>query len=154
MSYPGRFLLYGRVHTVKDDKEMKEKLLDRSIDLRQELVILSKDGIDLSEKNVKGRVRLLSYNSNKVSFECETQSNAFLYVSDAYYPGWKAYLDGKEARIYRANLAFRAIYIPRGTHTVLFVYRPLSFYVGCCLTVFGLLASLFLLTRRRGRTHG
>ncbi len=153
-TYPGRFLLYSRVHTVKDDKEMKEKLLDRSIDLRQELVILSKDGIDLSEKNVKGRVRLLSYNSNKVSFECETQSDAFLYVSDAYYPGWKAYLDGKEARIYRANLAFRAVYVPRGTHTVLFVYRPLSFYVGCCLTAFGLLTSLFLLRRRRERTHG
>ena len=154
MSYPGRFLLYGRVHTVKDDKEMKEKLLDRSIDLRQELVILSKDGIDLSEKNVKGEVRLLSYNANEVSFACETQSDALLYVSDAYYPGWKAYLDGKEARIYRANLAFRAVYVPRGTHTVLFVYRPLSFYVGCCLTAFGLLTSLFLLTRRRGRTHG
>jgi hypothetical protein len=154
MSYPGRFLLYGRVHTVKDDKEMNEKLLDRSIDLRQDLVILSKDGIDLSEKNVEGGVRLLSYSANEVSFACETQSDAFLYVSDAYYPGWKAYLDGKEARIYRANLAFRAIYVPRGTHTVLFVYRPLSFYVGCCLTAFGLLTSLFLLTRRRGRTHG
>jgi hypothetical protein len=154
MSYPGRFILYGRIHTVKDDKEMKEKLLDRSIDLRQELVILSKDSIALNEENVKGEVRLLSYNANKAFFECETQSDSFLYVSDAYYPGWKAYLDGKEARIYRANLAFRAIYIPRGTHTVLFVYRPLSFYIGFCLTVFGLLASLFLLTRRRGRTHG
>jgi len=117
-------------------------------------VILSKDGIDLNEKNVKGGVRLLSYNANKVSFECETQSDAFLYVSDAYYPGWEAYLDGKETRIYRANLAFRAIYVPRGAHTVSFVYRPLSFYVGFCLTLFGLLASLFLPTKRRGSSYG
>jgi hypothetical protein len=154
--YPGRFLLYGRIHTAKDDKEMNEKLLDQSIDLRQELVILSKDNLDLNEENVKGEVRLLSYNANKVSLACRTERDAFLYVSDAYYPGWKAYIDGKETRIYRANLAFRAIYVPRGAHAVSFVYRPLSFYVGCCLSVFGLLASLLLLIKngRWERGHG
>lgn len=151
MPYPGRFLLYGRIRTAKDDKEIVEKLLDQSIDLKKELVIHSKDVHHLNEAEVKGNVKLISYGANSVSLTCSTENNAFLYVSDSYYPGWKAYIDGKEVSIYRANLAFRVIYIPKGSHTVLFVYRPLSFYVGFCLTILGLLASFFLLRKCNGR---
>jgi uncharacterized membrane protein YfhO len=121
------------------------KLLDHNIDLKQELVILSKDVIRLDEPAARGQVKPLSYGANMISLACVTEGDAFLYVSDAYYPGWKAYLDGKETLIYQANLAFRAVYVPRGTHTVSFFYRPLSVYIGFCLTVLGFLISLFIL---------
>jgi len=149
MPYPGRFLLYGRIHSAKDDREVVEKLLDHNIDLKQELVILSKDVIRLDERAARGQVKLLSYGANTISLACVTEGDALLYVSDAYYPGWKAYLDGKETLIYQANLAFRAVYVPRGAHTVSFFYRPLSIYIGFCLTVLGLLTSLFILIKCR-----
>ncbi len=85
---------------------------------------------------------------------CTIEDNALLYVSDAHYPGWKAYIDGKEVSIYRANLAFRAGYVPKGHHSVLFVYQPLSFYIGFCLSMIGLLASFFLLIKTRDRDGG
>jgi hypothetical protein len=156
MPYPGRFLLYGRIHTASDDKEIIAKLLDQSIDLRKELIIFSKDVPNLSKHEVRGNVKLISYRANSVSLTCSSEHDAFLYVSDTYYPGWKAYIDGKEVSIYRANLAFRAVYLPKGFHTVLFVYRPFSFYIGCCLTTLGLLASFFLLIKscRREIKHG
>lgn len=155
-SYPGRFLFYGSIRTAKDDKEIIEKLLDQSIDLKRELIIESKDVFNLDEGAVTGNITLLTHDTNTVSLACTTERDAFLYVSDAYYPGWKAYIDGKNVPIYRANLAFRAVYVPKGHHSVLFVYRPLSFYVGFCLSMIGLLAVFFLLfiSRNRDAGHG
>lgn len=154
MPYPGRFLLYGTIRTAKNDKEIIAKLLDRSIDLKRELIIYSKDFFDLGNLNVRGNVKLISYGTHKISLTCTIKDDAFLYVSDAHYPGWKAYIDGKEVSIYRANLAFRAVYVPKGRHTVVFVYQSLSFYIGCCLSMIGLLASFFLLIKTRDRDSG
>ncbi len=103
---------------------------------------------------MRGNVKLISYGTHKISLTCTIKDDAFLYVGDAHYPGWKAYIDGKEVSIYRANLAFRAVYVPKGRHTVMFVYQSLSFYIGCCLSMIGLLASFFLLIKTRDRDSG
>jgi uncharacterized membrane protein YfhO len=78
--------------------------------------------------------------------------NAFLVLSDTYFPGWKAYVDGKEERIYRANYAFRAIPIRAGAHKVEFTYKPLSFKLGAVITLLGILGcvGIAFVTKRRG----
>ncbi len=63
------------------------------------------------------------------------------FVSDAYYPGWKAFVDGKETKIYKADFAFRAIKIPKGEHEIKMVYEPQSFYLGLKIS----LATLIIL---------
>ncbi|MBU0567008.1 YfhO family protein, partial [bacterium] len=69
--------------------------------------------------------------------------DGFLFLSDTYYPGWKAYVDGIETRIFRANYTFRAIQIKEGKRRVEFIYRPKSFTIGLIgtgLTILLLLA--------------
>ena len=56
-------------------------------------------------------------------------------VSDNYYPGWKAYIDGKETKIYRANYTFRAIVLPKGNHQIRFSYEPESLRVGTLISL-------------------
>jgi uncharacterized membrane protein YfhO len=58
-----------------------------------------------------------------------------LVLADAYYPGWKAYVNGKEQVIRRANLFFRAVVLPAGTHTVEFRYDPTSFKLGLAISI-------------------
>lgn len=53
-----------------------------------------------------------------------------LFISDSYYPGWKAYVNGVETKIFRANHAFRAIAIPEGDYELKMIYEPESFYNG------------------------
>jgi hypothetical protein len=68
--------------------------------------------------------------------EVATQADGprFLVVSDVYYPGWRASMDGRAARVLRTDYLLRGVALPAGTHTVRFVFRPMSFYAGCTLT--------------------
>ncbi|MDD5382530.1 MAG: YfhO family protein, partial [Candidatus Margulisbacteria bacterium] len=61
-------------------------------------------------------------------------AGGYWFVSEWFYPGWKAYVDGREARIYRANYMFRAVPLPPGKHEVEFVYDPLSFKLGAIVS--------------------
>ena len=51
-------------------------------------------------------------------------------LADAYHPGWKLRVDGKEQRILRANYLFRAVELPAGNHKVEFSYEPETFRIG------------------------
>jgi uncharacterized membrane protein YfhO len=56
-------------------------------------------------------------------------------LADSSYPGWKAYVDGREQEVLRANLFFRAVVLPAGDHVVEFRYQPRSFALGMILSL-------------------
>ncbi len=89
-----------------------------------------------------GAVSVLDYQNNYVLCEVEAKSAGYLVLLDSYYPGWRAYLDGNETTILKANYAFRAVPVPPGKHQVAFRYKPQSFYVGLAGTSFALLFGL------------
>ena len=72
---------------------------------------------------------------NKVLLEARLKEPGLLVLADTYYPGWKAFVDGKESRIYRANYILRAVYLPAGEHRVEFRYEPLSFKAGAVISL-------------------
>ncbi|MFH1859495.1 MAG: YfhO family protein [bacterium] len=76
-------------------------------------------------------VRIVKYQPNTVLIRASTTKDGFLFLSDTYYPGWYARVDGVKTRIYRANYAFRAIYLKAGIHKIEFRYMPNSLIVGC-----------------------
>jgi hypothetical protein len=61
-------------------------------------------------------------------------------VSDTFFPGWKADVDGQPAEIHEVNGAMRGVVVPAGQHTVTMKYRPLSVYLGALLTLLGISA--------------
>jgi uncharacterized membrane protein YfhO len=74
-------------------------------------------------------------------------------LADSFYPGWKAYVDGKETAILKANHFFRALSLSQGQHMVEFKYEPLSFRIGLIVSLLTalciVLASVFLFLRNR-----
>lgn len=118
-------------------------------------VVLEEDlqGQSFNDSNHRSSVEMVSYTPNKVEFKTSAKGDRLLFLSDTYYPGWKAYVDKKETKIYRANYAFRAISVPSGAHQVQFIYDPVSFKIGYSISLVSLaLLGILLLTIKK-RTY-
>jgi hypothetical protein len=105
------------------------------------------------EGKIGGRVQIISESNNRLRVHAETPENGLLVVSDTFFPGWKAFVDGREERILQANYQFRAVALPSGSHQVEFVYDPLSFKLGALGTVLGIAGCLALGWLNRRRSH-
>ncbi len=106
-------------------------------------------------KDSTASVTLTKYGLNDLEFMSKNNQNGLAVFSDIYYPyGWKAYIDGKEIPILKANYLLRAIKVPAGEHKIKFEFHPDSFYTGdrialiSCLLLFGITGfSLFRLLK-------
>lgn len=74
-----------------------------------------------------------------MEYKLNNASAQLLVVSDTWYPGWRATIDGKEVPIHRANYMFRGIFVPAGEHIVRFDFWPVNLTLYCASTLLGLL---------------
>jgi hypothetical protein len=82
-------------------------------------------------KDSSAYVKLAKYGLDDISFTSKNSKDGLAVFSDIYYSkGWKAYVDGKETPIMKADYVLRAIKIPAGSHNIEFHFRPASFYNG------------------------
>jgi hypothetical protein len=94
--------------------------------------------------NSVGTVKYIKFGTNFTSAEVVGLNNSMLVISQANFPGWKAYVDGVETHLYRANYDFMAILVPGGDHNVLIKYEPISFKLGLLGGGISLLFSILL----------
>src|SRR5262249_61026881 len=82
------------------------------------------------------------YLPGRVVVETSGARGGLLVLTDQYYPGWQATVDGTPATIVRADYLFRGVRVPGGDHRVEFVYRPSSFRTGATISLLAL-ATIF-----------
>lgn len=80
----------------------------------------------------RGTARITRYTNTEVIIEAEAPDGGYLVLTDLWHPWWFGYINDSVAEVRRANVLFRAVTLPPGTHRVRFVFRPIR----------GLLASL------------
>lgn len=147
---PRAFIVH-RVEVIKDDSEVLKRLKSGAFDPRHYVLIgeeLSPLELAMNEEApvVDGsEAKVIDYQPNTVTIEARMESDGFLVLSDVYYPGWKAYVDDEERRIYRANYIFRAVYLDRGYHVIRFSYQPASFRLGSMISAISLLSAVAIL---------
>lgn len=137
-SFSRASLFYSYEH-ISSPKKIIERFYEKDFDFRNTLIIEEKVDMPSKKTSDKGKVDVKKYHSGNVEIETKTTSPALLFLSDNYYPGWKAYVDGRQTPIMRANYTFRAVNVPKGVHMVQFVYDPLSFKAGLLLGGLGML---------------
>jgi hypothetical protein len=81
------------------------------------------------------RPAIVKRSLNTVSIEASPAASGLLVLSDAYYPGWKAFVDGKESKIYRTNYVMRGVLLAPGSHRIEFRYDPSSFKIGGIVSI-------------------
>jgi len=75
-------------------------------------------------------IRLIHESVNDLEIVVSDGAEGWLIVADTWYPGWQARIDGNRVPIYPADYLFRGICVPEGNHTILFEYKPKSFFIG------------------------
>lgn len=95
------------------------------------------DGIQSEDESA----RIVEYQPERVIIDVRANQDAYVLLTDSWYPGWVARVDGVQVPIERGNYIFRAVRVSAGTHRVEMEYRPVSLYVGAMI---GLIALLIL----------
>lgn len=98
-------------------------------------------------------VEVVTYQANRITVEVESNGPGWLVLSDTYYPGWEAAVDGQATPIYQANGCVRAVPIETGgRHEIVFRFRPRPFYRGALISAVSgasLLVAWLMITVRR-----
>ena len=143
-NFLARAFLADKAVVIKDEKKILERMKSKEFEPARE-VILEKDFVNVqSAERIEYRATadILKYEPGEVIVEAETNEPKFLVLSDTWYPGWKAYVDGKLDKIYRADYTLRAVYLEPGKHIVKFTYDPFSFKIGMIITLVTLVCCL------------
>lgn len=108
------------------------------------------------EPGLRQNVRFDYYSPRRLYLHVTTNRDALLVLSEIYYPGWEARVDGTPTRIHRANSALRGIELPPGEHQVEMVYNPPIFWIGLAISALSMaaIAATWLWSWRQSRSPG
>ncbi|MFB0535271.1 MAG: YfhO family protein, partial [Anaerolineae bacterium] len=148
---PRTFVVH-EVEVIPSGQAVLERLVSDDLDPQQAVILEERPPHPIAGASSlppeDNWARVISYSPHEVVVEAQASLDGFLFLADAYYPGWKAYVDGEEEKIYAADYLFRAVFLPRGEHRVEFRYEPLSFKIGLAITSLTLLVLCVLVLTR------
>jgi uncharacterized membrane protein YfhO len=158
---PRAFIVH-HAEVISSEQAVLERLLSDDFDPSATVILEEEPPLGLdqvsppSEPDLRG-AGIALYSPHRVVIEANLKADGFLVLSDAYYPGWKVSVDGRETRIYQADYLFRAVPLDLGRHVVEFRYRPLSFSIGLAISLVtaailsGLVVYISVVRRRKRR---
>ncbi len=152
---PRAFMVHA-AEVVKDEQALARM---RQPDFQPAQVVLLSDdqaidtATDSGQSNGKDVVAITDYKAERVVVKVKAESAGYLVLTDSWYPGWEATVDGRSTPIYRADYIFRAVRLQAGQHTIVFEYHPWSFAIGAAISGASLLicAGLAVFAYRRSK---
>lgn len=147
----GRAYFMRNVRQAKTKEEALRIVSSEQFDGLREVVIEDDTKTPGSPSQVPANglpVPVTSESPNQVEMQLDCPHDGYLVLTDIFYPGWKARVDGVEAEIKRANFLFRAVKLAAGRHKVVFSYEPLAMQVSLFLFALGAAVSLLCICSR------
>ena len=145
-----------RIAVEEDPVRARERLLSASFDPRVSAV---SDRVipDLAPLAPDGdSVTLVDVAPEEVRIDAHCSSSCLVVLTDFYYHGWEATVDGEPHEIYRVNLLFRGVWAAPGSHKIVYRYRPDSTRAGMLAAGAAMLAILvqggWLIHRQRSKS--
>jgi N-acetylglucosaminyl-diphospho-decaprenol L-rhamnosyltransferase len=120
---------------------------DKKYDLSRYVLLVNTLAKNFSSNNLsQNKVEVIKRGNNYIETKV-ISSGGYLVSTNAYYPGWKVYIDGKKEDIIKANYAFMAVMVPAGEHTIEFKYIPETFLIGLGISSLTLILLFILFIR-------
>jgi hypothetical protein len=139
-----RAFLVGAQQVVDGGDAARATVTDASFPARSVAVTESPiDGVPQGRGGAPaGSARITHYGDERVDVRVDADRPALLVLTDSWFPGWKATVDGHDAEVHRVDYLIRGVTVPAGAHTVSFEYRPASWRAGWIVSLLALLTIL------------
>ncbi len=144
-NYLPRVRIVFQYEVIKNREEALKRISDPDFDYRNFIILEEEPEVLPSRTDTfkaRGEAWIEKDQINDMEVKASLTQPGFLILSENYYPSWKAYVDGKPTKIYRADYLFQAVYLDKGEHKVRFVFDSLPYRIGKTST---LLTSVLLL---------
>ena len=150
-----RAVVVGRARAFDDPEAVLAALRQPGFDPRAEVLLVGGRPLDNPAPPPARPATITRQEPDLLEISATADADAYLVIADAYYPGWRAEVDGQPAPVERANYAFRAVPLPPGSHTVRLIFDPPLWRLGWLLALPAALltAALLVLPGRRLRLH-
>lgn len=151
---------------VSGEGEARQRVLSGEIDFDVQVVLEAPEHVTTlgpscagPQQNPPATAQTLSLvnqegDPNRLVINLQAPEAGWLVLSDVWYPGWQAWVDGRSGMIWRANFLFQAVQVESGSHQVILAYRPLPFGLGLgasLLSLLVLIGLVFMLWRSKRR---
>ena len=137
-----------RTRTVAEEEAAWEAIHEPTFDPAREVVLEGVSGPTTS--GASARVQVEREEAGRVEIALSTSAPGTLVIAQAYYPGWRARVDGAPVDVVPANYATTGVAVPAGEHRVVLAYAPASVLAGQILLPLGLIAIAMLALVGRG----
>jgi len=152
---PGAFLVPASGIQVVKDSGSQMKILKEPSFNPQTTVILDEPVTPPKTSNASpaqgAQVSMFQRKTNELQMRVDTDQESILVISQTYYPGWKAYIDGESTPVFPANYALTGVSVGRGSHDVRLSFEPESLKVGILVSLATLTIVVVLLAFQRRR---
>jgi hypothetical protein len=146
---PRAWIVHSAIET--SQAETLKQLGSGGVDPRQTALLeRPPPDLDRPENPSADRATVTEYEADRVRLETATGARGLLVLSEAYYPAWKAYVDGEPVPLYVADHVLRAVPVPAGEHTVELRYESWSLRIGVAVSL-GFCLALVVLVAARAR---
>jgi len=143
-----QFVIYDHLELM-DNESPDFPLIEKTMRLKKNIVYVSdpralgppeepRAAVNPADKNQEiqpgDQIKVLEYTVNRMKIKTRFLSPKFLVFNDAFYPGWKVFVNGRYREIIRTNVAFKGLWVPVGESVIHFRYGdPWRFILGFLL---------------------
>jgi len=138
-AFPRAWMVHRIVQASSLD-DLRTRLDDPAFDARSTGLLLE-SGPSVQSCTGDEVAQISQRSANSVVIDTWLNCPGMLILSDVWYPGWVAHVDGAPAHIYQPYSALRGVALEQGRHRVEFHYRPASALVGAVMSILGILGA-------------
>jgi hypothetical protein len=96
------------------------------VDPARTVLLEREPGLSRPSGDAKATARIVRYANTEVVVAVDAPAGGILLLNDVWHPWWRATIDGAATDVRRADVVFRAVAVPPGTHTVRFTFHPFA----------------------------
>jgi hypothetical protein len=146
-----RAYLVSDYHVVESEDDSLQIISEENFDPMERVILEQTPTFAPYSQKADSHIIRTHTATNEIKVFCETTIPTILVLSEQYYPGWKATIDGNPTKLYRANYLLRAVEVPAGKHVIRFRFRPTGITVGLPISLAVLIGVFVALIKLR--TH-